>query len=59
MQSGGSVVGGGELEGEELLLGDGADVAVGAGVGSAEEGVAALDDVVAEHALALVHGAAH
>lgn len=54
-----SIVGGGELEGEQLLLRDGADVAVGARVGGTEEGVPPLDDVVAEHPIALVHGAAH
>lgn len=50
-----SVVGGGELDLEQLVLGDDADGAVGARVGGAEQRVALRHDVVAEHAVALVH----
>jgi hypothetical protein len=50
-----SVVGGGELDLEQLVLGDDADGAVGARVRGAEQRVALGHDVVAEHAVALVH----
>lgn len=49
-----SVVGGGELEREQLLLGDGTEVTIRSGVRDAEQRVSPLDDVIAEHALALV-----
>jgi hypothetical protein len=50
-----SVVGGGELDLEQLVLGDDADGAVGARVRGAEQRVSLRHDVVAEHAVALVH----
>lgn len=50
-----SVVGGGELYLEQLVLGDDADGAVGARVRGAQQCVPLRHDVVAEHAVALVH----